>query len=76
MSCQILGRDNDIHIYNYYISKGSLHQTRDWEQSFDKNNKNVIITGDFNLKHPEGDFRSGQTTRIADKHDQLESAID
>ena len=101
LSCQILGRDNDIHIYNYYISKGSLNQIQDWEQSFDKNNKNVIITGDFNLKHllwnPEGDFRSdtealnliefmedrklscindGQTTRIADKHDQLESAID
>ena len=78
-----------------------MNQIQDWEQSFDINNKNVIITSDFNLKHllwnPEGDFRSdtealnliefmedrklscindGQTTRIADKHDQLESAID
>jgi len=45
-----------------YISKGSLNQIQDWEQSFDKNYKNVITTGDFNLKHllwnSEGDIRS------------------
>ena len=62
LSCQILGRDNDIFIYNYYIHIGSLNQKKDWEESFDKKHKNVIITGDFNLKHilwnPEGDFRS------------------
>jgi len=62
LSCQILGRENGIHIYNYYLSKGSMNQFQDWEQSFDKNNKTVLITGDFNLNHllwnPEGDFRS------------------
>ena len=62
LSCQILGKGNDIHIYNYYTKNTASNSRQEWEQIFNKNDKNIIITGDFNLKHviwnPEGDFRT------------------